>query len=235
MRVIECVVGFPGSAQDSRVWAGGSQILKKPRQYFDEGEFVWTDGGYGFSPVTVGPFTHKAAEKSRDLRRFNHNLSSIRVRAEHGIAFLKNRLQCLKGYRGNIYRDEDDRKASKVIFACIILHTFASRYDRPQDVADYLLENGGSAEEAHELATDLERYRTVMAEPRRQRQQAQVQYEQQLEQQNLSLSDFQNEQLRRSKGIELREKMFMSLFTARGWEPEDTDAESRKHERTVQD
>ncbi|SPO21346.1 uncharacterized protein UTRI_00823 [Ustilago trichophora] len=67
LRIVESVVGQPGSAQDSRVWASGSNILKKPRLYLDEGEFIWVDGGYGHSAFTVGPFSHIAAEKSRDL------------------------------------------------------------------------------------------------------------------------------------------------------------------------
>jgi hypothetical protein len=233
MRIIECVVGFPGAAQDSRVWAGGSNILKKPRQYLDEGEFIWTDGGYGFSPFTVGPYTHKAAESSRDLRRFNYALSTIRIRAEHGIAFLKNRFQSLKGYRGNIYRDEDDGKAAKWIMACIIAHNFASRYDRPQDVAEYLFDDGTRLSEAQDLANDLERYRMSSLGHHRQRQLAQNQYEREYEQEISGRSAFQVEQLRRQKGVELKERLFLQLFSARGWVAEDTNAESRRHERTI--
>ena len=64
LRIVESVVGQPGSVQDSKVWASGSNILKKPCLYLDEGEFIWVDGGYGHSAFTVGPFSHIAANKS---------------------------------------------------------------------------------------------------------------------------------------------------------------------------
>ena len=67
LQIVESVVGQPGSVQDSEVWASGSNILKKPHLYLDKGEFIWVDGGYGHSAFTVGPFSHIAADKSRDL------------------------------------------------------------------------------------------------------------------------------------------------------------------------
>ncbi|KAJ1596148.1 hypothetical protein NDA11_006697 [Ustilago hordei] len=70
-----------------------------------------------------------AAAKSRDLHYFNYSLSCIRVKAEHGIAYLKNCFQCLMGFRGNLYQEEDHEKAAHTVQACIIAHTFASRYD----------------------------------------------------------------------------------------------------------
>ncbi|SYW82775.1 uncharacterized protein UBRO2_04897 [Ustilago bromivora] len=37
LQIVELVVGQPGSIQDSKVWASGSKILKKPHLYLDEG------------------------------------------------------------------------------------------------------------------------------------------------------------------------------------------------------
>ncbi|KAJ1578244.1 hypothetical protein NDA11_000876 [Ustilago hordei] len=70
-----------------------------------------------------------AAAKSRDLHYFNYSLSCICVKAEHGIAYLKNCFQCLMGFRGNLYQEEDHEKAAHTVQACIIAHTFASCYD----------------------------------------------------------------------------------------------------------
>ena len=67
LQIVKSVVGQPGSVQDSKVWASGSNILKKPHLYLDKGEFIWVDGGYGHSAFTVGPFSHIAADKSQDL------------------------------------------------------------------------------------------------------------------------------------------------------------------------
>ncbi|SPC60623.1 uncharacterized protein UHOD_11142 [Ustilago sp. UG-2017b] len=129
--IVKSVVGQPGSVQDSKVWASGSNILKKPCLYLDE----------------VGPFSHIAADKSRDLRHFNYMLSQVRVRVEHAIAYLKNRFQCLTGYCGNIYHVKDHITAAETIQACIVAHTFASRYDRPADIADLLLPSFSEDEE----------------------------------------------------------------------------------------
>ncbi|SOV09381.1 uncharacterized protein UDID_18572 [Ustilago sp. UG-2017a] len=139
MLILQCCVNQPGSVQDSKVWASGSNILKKPHLYLDEGEFIWVDGGYGHSAITVGPFSHIAADKSQDLQHFNYMLSQAQVQVEHAIAYLKNRFQCLTGYHGNIYHVKDHITAAETIQACIIAHTFASRYDHPADIADLLL------------------------------------------------------------------------------------------------
>ncbi|SOV06784.1 uncharacterized protein UDID_17908 [Ustilago sp. UG-2017a] len=93
------VVGQPGSVQDSKVWASGSNILKKPCLYLDK----------------------------------------VQVQVEHAIPYLKNRFQCLTGYHGNIYHVKDRITAAETIQACIVAHTFASRYDRPADISDLLL------------------------------------------------------------------------------------------------
>ncbi|SAM84760.1 uncharacterized protein UBRO_21084 [Ustilago bromivora] len=67
LQIVKLVVGQPGRVQDLKVWASGSNILKKPHLYLDKGEFIWVDGGYGHSAITVGPFSHIATDKSRDL------------------------------------------------------------------------------------------------------------------------------------------------------------------------
>ncbi|KAJ1038047.1 hypothetical protein NDA10_002022 [Ustilago hordei] len=100
--IVELVVGHPGSSHDARVWASGSGIVAKPHLHLDEGKFVWVDAGYGYSSYTVGPYSNTAAAKSRDLHYFNYSLSRIHVKAEHGIAYLKNCFQCLMGFRGNL-------------------------------------------------------------------------------------------------------------------------------------
>ncbi|SAM74956.1 uncharacterized protein UBRO_21054 [Ustilago bromivora] len=113
LRIVKLVVGQPGSIQDSKVWASGSNILKKPRLYLDE------------------------------------------VRVEHAIAYLKNRFQCLTGYHGNIYHVEDHITAAQTIHACIVAHTFVSRYDCPADISDLLLPSF-SVDEVHEVVQGLQ-------------------------------------------------------------------------------
>ncbi|SYW74631.1 uncharacterized protein UHO2_01497 [Ustilago hordei] len=96
--IVELVVGHPGSSHDVQVWASGSGIVVKPCLHLDEGKFVWVDAGYGYSSYMVGPYSNTAVAKSRDLHYFNYSLSCIHVKAEHGIAYLKNHFQCLMGF-----------------------------------------------------------------------------------------------------------------------------------------
>lgn len=230
LRIIEVVVGFPGSAQDSRVWATQSRILAKPRLHLDEGEFIWTDGGYGFNPFTVGPFTHKAADKCLDIRKFNYTLSSVRVRVEHAIDYLKNRFQCLKGYRGNIYREDDHTTSSKVTMACIVAHTFASRYDSPEDVAEYLQ---GTPDQLDKIVDDLQRFRATQEPYRRARRVAQREFEAQAAREKARLRASQLDKLRKDRALDLREEMFVELFSDLGLPFRDTNAESRRQERSI--
>lgn len=183
LRIIEVVIGFLGSAQDSRVWAGQSRILQKPRLHLNEGEFIWSEGSYGYSPFTVGPFDGESAEKSRNIRRFNYAHSSVKVRVEHAIGYLRNRFQCLKGYRGNLYREEDHLTSSKVIKACIIAYAFVQRYDCPEDTAEYL---SGSADAVDDVVEDLLRYRLTEGPYRRTRHAAQRSYEEEVERERRS-------------------------------------------------
>ncbi|SAM69057.1 uncharacterized protein UBRO_20454 [Ustilago bromivora] len=155
LQIVKLVVGQPGRVQDLKVWASGSNILKKPHLYLDKGEFIWVDGGYGHSAITVGPFSHITTDKSQDLQYFNYMLSQVRVQVKHAIAYLKNRFQCLTGYHGNIYCVKDCITAAQNIHACIVAHTFVSRYDHPADIADLLLPSF-SEDEVHEVVQGLQ-------------------------------------------------------------------------------
>ncbi|SAM83872.1 uncharacterized protein UBRO_20234 [Ustilago bromivora] len=130
----------------------------------DKGKFVWVDAGFGFSAFSVGPFNNNAASKSRDTQYFNYFLSHIQVHA-HGIAYLKNHFQCLMGYRGNLYHEEDHERAAYTIQACIVAHTFASQYDHPDDMANYLLQSF-SEEDIADVRSGLPLYHQATKEAR---------------------------------------------------------------------
>jgi len=102
-------------------------------------------------------------------------LSQVRVQVEHAIAYLKNRFQCLTGYRGNIYRVKDHITAAETIQACIVAHTFASRYDCPADIADLLLPSF-SEDEVSEVVQSLQLDASDTQELRRTRRTNQQEY-----------------------------------------------------------
>ncbi|KAJ1044690.1 hypothetical protein NDA10_003543 [Ustilago hordei] len=62
----------------------------------------------------LGPYSNTAAAKSRDLHYFNYSLSCICVKAEHGIAYLKNHFQ---------YEVAEYLKASETLSEAEVLET----------------------------------------------------------------------------------------------------------------
>ncbi|UZJ55984.1 hypothetical protein CBS101457_005304 [Exobasidium rhododendri] len=235
MRIIECVIGFPGSAQDSRVWAGGSRVLREPHLFLDKGEFIWTDGGYGYSPFTVGVYSHIRSEAVHDLRQFNYYQSLIRGRAEHGISYLKQRFQALKSYRGNMYRLVDEMMVSKVIMACIVAHTIASTYDQSKDVAQWLVD-GQAISNLDDALNNVETTQTTSFSTSntqlllRQRAKRQHDFKRSQENELIQLGERKVDRLRKDRALDLREKMHASLFRALDLTFVDTDADSRRKE-----
>ncbi|SPC65810.1 uncharacterized protein UHOD_20377 [Ustilago sp. UG-2017b] len=157
---------YQGSSHDLHVWAlRDNRIVAKPCLHLDEGESVWVDAGFGFSAFSAGPFNNNAASKNRDMQYFNYFLSYVRVCAEHGIAYLKNRFQCLMGYHGNLYCEEDHERAAYTIQACTVAHIFASRYNHPDDMANYLLQSF-SEEDVADVTSGLPLYHQTTKEAR---------------------------------------------------------------------
>ncbi|KAJ1039261.1 hypothetical protein NDA10_007817 [Ustilago hordei] len=225
----QAMVGHPGSSHDAQVWASGSGIVAKPRLHLDEGKFVWVDAGYGYSSYTVGLYSNTAVAKSRDLHYFNYSLSHIHVKAEHGIAYLKNCFQCLMGFRGNLYQEEDHEKAAHMVQACIIAHTFASHYDQPDEVAEYLKASENLSEaEVLETTSGMEAYQQATEDARIQQRENQQQYEQEQAAAMEGMSQNQVQKFRQEKALDLREEMLTALFASHGCPFEDTTAESQR-------
>ncbi|KAJ1574814.1 hypothetical protein NDA12_005526 [Ustilago hordei] len=194
------VVGHPGSSHDVRVWASGSGIVAKPHLHLDEGEFVWVDAGYGYSSYTVGLYSNTAAAKSRDLHYFNYSLSHIHVKAKHGIAYLKNHFQCLMGFQGNLYQEEDHEKAAHMVQASEVLETMSG----------------------------MEAYQQATKDARIQRRENQQQYEQEQAAAMEGMSQNRVQKFRQEKALDLREEMLTALFASHGHPFEDTTAESQR-------
>ncbi|SPO21347.1 uncharacterized protein UTRI_00824 [Ustilago trichophora] len=138
------------------------------------------------------------------------------------------------GYRGNIYRVKDQDTAAKTIQACIIAHTFASRYDRSDDIAE-LLRPTFSEEEVYDVIQSLDLDSTPAVDLQEVRRANQRRYEQETAAAHEGLSGFAVSRLRSSQAHNLREDMFQALFRSSGREEEDTNAMSRRHEKTIQD
>lgn len=140
----------------------------------------------------------------------------------------------LKDYRGNIYRVKDRDIAASTIQACIIAHTFASRYDGEDQLRE-LLELSFSEEQVHDIVTSLHEARPSRQELRTTRQAAQPQHEEDTAQAAAGMSQHASSGMRSSQAHDLREEMFQALFRSTGREEEDTTPQSRRYEKTAEE
>lgn len=64
-----------------------------------------------------------------DNTKFNYHVSKVRIRSEHCMGFIKGRWSSLRGLRVQINEPLHIQFASLWITSCIVLHTFAMRYE----------------------------------------------------------------------------------------------------------
>ncbi|CAD6971171.1 unnamed protein product [Tilletia controversa] len=128
LRIISYVVGHRGASSDARAWACSS-VVDAPARYLRKDEWIWADLGYPFASYLVSPYQHLAATKSIDFRRFNYSLSSIRIRSEHAMAYVKGRFPALKGYRGLLASLRAEEYAHDFIVAALVAHNLAMQHD----------------------------------------------------------------------------------------------------------
>lgn len=91
------LAGWPNSVHDARVWASTS-VAKDPSAWFSPGEYLLGDSAYPCS-ITVLPPYRKPQSNQRDNKKFNYQLSRIRVDIEHAFGMLKGRWYSLNGLR----------------------------------------------------------------------------------------------------------------------------------------
>lgn len=139
------------------------------------------------------------------------------------------------GYQGNIYRVHDQATAAKTIQACIIAHTFASRFDKASDLAELLLPSFPE-DEVEEIVRSVEQAETGAQEATRARRQAnQREYERTTAAAAEGMSQRAISRQRSALALDLREEMFQALFCSTHRPEEDTNALSRRYEKTIQD
>ncbi|KAE8183966.1 hypothetical protein CF328_g8015 [Tilletia controversa] len=234
LRFIDYVAGYKGSTQDSRAFAA-SDIVKQPRKYLDEGEFVWTDNGYGLSEFTCGPYDHIVAAKSPDFKAYNKAVSGVRVRSEHAFGYFKGRFQSMKGLRVQIQDSEDHHRAVQIIVAAMVAHNIALRWDGPAE-RDCFVDLSGVSNQArkawHELQEPDAETETVQKAAWARRINAQRRHDQKERKRAAQLSQYRLDTDRKSKAKELREKLHSALFNAIERPFFDTTPESRKADKT---
>ncbi|KNE90992.1 hypothetical protein PSTG_15558 [Puccinia striiformis f. sp. tritici PST-78] len=123
-RITYYLTGWPGCCHDTRLWEN-SELKLKERELFSPGEYLIADSGFPVQTNVVPAFKRPPhAAMPRLKKRFNHHLSSIRVRNEHCIGILKGRFQSLRGLRKDLSLAGTMEKITHWISACIVLHNF---------------------------------------------------------------------------------------------------------------
>ncbi|KAE8184648.1 hypothetical protein CF328_g7798 [Tilletia controversa] len=234
LRIIDFVAGYKGSTQDSRAFAA-SDIVKRPRRYMDEGEFVWTDSGYGLSEFTCGPYDHVVAAKSGDFRRFNYAVSNVRVRSEHAFGYLKGRFQSMTGIRVPIKDEQEHHRAVKIVVAALVAHNIALRWDGQEERECFidLSDVSAPARDAwHQMQVPSRVEEEKEVEAWKRRMQAQRRYDAAERARRAQLSQYRLDLDRRDRAKELRESLHTALFDAHRRVFADTTPESRKENKT---
>lgn len=130
-------MGWPGSVQDTRVFRA-SALWTERGKYFQDDEYILADKGslahlqsmsptadkhigYPLTKFTIRPFadndlTNNRLE-ARARRRWNFDLSHLRVRIEHSYGRLKGRFPLLRRMTG-----ENLQVMWRTIEACLIMH-----------------------------------------------------------------------------------------------------------------
>ncbi|KNE96111.1 hypothetical protein PSTG_10533 [Puccinia striiformis f. sp. tritici PST-78] len=123
-RITYYLTGWPGCCHDTRLWEN-SELKLKENELFTPGEYLVADSGFPVETNVVPAFKRPAhAAMPRPKKRFNHHLSSIRVRNEHCIGILKGRFQSLRGLRKDLSSAGSMEKITHWISACVVLHNF---------------------------------------------------------------------------------------------------------------
>lgn len=125
LQIVDYGYGYTGSTHDATAWEQ-TRIFKEHDTVFEGKEFVWGDSAYPIQTWVVCPFKVPESELA-DNAVYNECLSSLRIRSEHAIGFLKGRFQSLKGLCVRILDEKSHKWAGYWAVCCIAVHAFALR------------------------------------------------------------------------------------------------------------
>ena len=128
MKFIDVCTGFPCSLHDAQVFrlsnlyarAVNNEILTSPVRNINGvqvGPQLLGDGAYPVKAWLMKPFP-RIGNLTRSQRKYNRELSKLRVKVEHAFGHLKGRWRCLR--KGELY--ESIEIIPYTVIACCILH-----------------------------------------------------------------------------------------------------------------
>lgn len=160
-------MGWPGSVQDTRVFRSSSLWIERGKHFAND-EYIIADKGidililvvydshfflgYPLTKFTIRPFaeydlTNNAVE-ARARKRWNFDLSHLRVRIEHSYGRLKGRFPLLRYMTGT-----NLEVMWRTIESCLIMHNILTELgDDPTTIEGY---NGLEDEDDEEVDEDM--------------------------------------------------------------------------------
>jgi hypothetical protein len=77
LRVIDYVIGVPGSLHDSNVF-GRTRVTRNPNDFFGANQWLWADSAYASQVWCVTPFKRPpGGALTREQKTFNYHLSKV--------------------------------------------------------------------------------------------------------------------------------------------------------------
>jgi len=120
---------LPGAAHDARAHRLIA-AYRSPETHFTLRQFLLADAAYPLSQFSITPFkAPRNGVLSRDKKKFNRHLSSLRITIEPTIGILKERFASLQGLPHRIHDDRDKISVLKLNGSCVILHNLLRDQD----------------------------------------------------------------------------------------------------------
>jgi hypothetical protein len=134
MRILDYIVGWPGSVHDNRVWSVSDQY-QRYHDFFSRLQYLLADSAFTTSTHCISAFkrlrgVHNLPE---DQELFNTLLAKARIKVEHCIGLLKNRFQCLRDIRTIITDEVSLKRIIDRVTVCIILHNLLIGSSYPEE------------------------------------------------------------------------------------------------------
>jgi hypothetical protein len=134
MRILDYLVGYPGSVHDNRVWSKTDQCLRY-HQYFSRLQYLLADSAFTTSTHLIAAFKRLRGVMNlpANCELFNTYLAKARIKVEHCIGLLKNRFRCLRELRSIISDERSMKRIIDRITVCFILHNLLLGDDYPEN------------------------------------------------------------------------------------------------------
>ena len=125
-----------------------SPLYRNHQRFFQENEFLIADKAYALERHVITPYKGQAGRQKQNSK-FNHHLSTCRVKIEHAFGVLKARWPSLKNLPIRINEDciEGHNRVMQWTIACLVLHNLLTDIEDDSWLGVVVTGGGDSPEE----------------------------------------------------------------------------------------